>query len=70
MNIVINGIDLTEPKKILLISSDDLLMEDVIEIKRALFTEFPDTKFVILNGFSAHIVKDEAATYDIEVEDE
>lgn len=69
-NVYINGIDLTDSgKAVLLLAKEDLLAVDLYEIKKQLDDRFPGTKFVILSGFDAVVVPN-TPSYDFEVDDE
>jgi hypothetical protein len=60
MNIFVNGIDLTEPgKKILLLTQESLDYDTVMEIKRNLESLFPEHRFSILSGFDQAIVTED-----------
>lgn len=71
MNIYINALDLTEPKRILLIyENDEIQLEQFIEIKHILEDKFPDSEFVFLNGAKAFAIKKDGPLYNIEVTDD
>jgi hypothetical protein len=50
MNVVINGLDLTDGKKVLLLAPDELAYEDMLELREILTDKFPESEFFIMNG--------------------
>ena len=68
--IIINGIDLTDgDKRILIATNEELSARDGFELKNALEEQFPTTKFVIISGAQVVAIP-EGPTYDFEVTDE
>lgn len=68
-NFFINGIDLTEPgKRILLIAQAELSNEEAFQVKQILEEEFTGIKFSVLTGIDQAIVLPDTPSYDFEGE--
>lgn len=67
-NVYINGLDLTNAKKVLLIAKESLILEDALEVRKVMAERFPDIEWTILDGFEAILVKENTPSYDFEVD--
>lgn len=69
MNIYVNGIDLTNARRVLLATeNEDMTFDDVIEAKMALEGRFPGIEFVFVTGFKPVAIA-HGPSYEIEVAD-
>lgn len=67
MNIIVNGLDLTNNKSVLLLAPDQLSEGELFLLKQTLDREFPGCKFVLLSGdFKAIATANSHIHYEIE----
>jgi len=49
-NVIVAGIDISRSRSILIQAPDNLSTEHILQLKKTLEKEFPETKFVFLSG--------------------